>query len=143
MIETRVRIVADDGPMKRVEATEHNGCGACASRDACGISGLGKLFGRRRSLSLACESGQRGDELIVGVEESALLSAGLAVYLFPTVLAIAAAAVATALGLGDAVAVPATGAGLALGLALSRLIQTTPRLVVRPADSSPHSGVTP
>jgi len=142
MIETRVRVVASGNGLRYVEPTESSGCGGCSVQSSCAVSALGKLFARRRGpTAVACNAGNHGDELVVGVEETALLGAGFAVYLIPAVLTIVAAVLATSHGLGDAAAALAAGIGLGNGLLVARFIDRTPQLDVRPAPFT-ESGLT-
>jgi sigma-E factor negative regulatory protein RseC len=144
VIETRVRVLSSSNGVSYVEATEHNGCGACASKESCGISGLGRLFSNRRQpVALHCASARTGEELIVGVDESDLLTAGLWAYLLPVVLAIAGAGLAAVAGLSDPLTVLATGLGLALGLLLARFFARAPRLHVRQSEHFITTGETP
>jgi sigma-E factor negative regulatory protein RseC len=132
VIEARVRVLSTSAGVSFVEATEHNGCGACSSKESCGISGLGRFFSRRRHpVALGCEAGKTGEELVVGVEESELLAAGLWAYLLPVVLAIAGSGLAALAGLNDPLTALAAGLGLALGLLLARIFARAPSLQVR------------
>ncbi|MFA5083705.1 MAG: SoxR reducing system RseC family protein [Hydrogenophilaceae bacterium] len=129
MIETRVRVLSSADGVSLVETTEHNGCGACASQDSCGISGLGRFFSRKRqAIPLACGSVRPGQEITVAVSESDLLKVGLWVYLLPVTLAVAGAA--SLAGLGDPASVAGAGAGLAAGLLIARWFAGTPRISI-------------
>jgi sigma-E factor negative regulatory protein RseC len=144
MIETRVRVLSTSQGVSFVEATEQNGCGACVSKDGCGISGLGRFFARRRRpIALDCAGGKTGDELVIGVEESELLIAGLWAYLLPVTLIIAGAGVAAAARLNDAMAVLFASLGLALGLLLARFLARAPSLQVHAPNHSHYSGEAP
>jgi positive regulator of sigma E activity len=129
MIETRVRVLATAAGISLVEATEHNGCGACARNDSCGISGLGRAFGRgRRPVALACGDARPGQEITVAVSEADLLKVGLWAYLLPAFLAIAGAAALARLG--DGAAVAGAALGLATGLLLARWFAGSPRISI-------------
>lgn len=144
MIETRVRVLSTSDGVSFVETTEQNGCGACVSKDSCGISGLGRFFGRRRQpIALDCAGGKTGEELVVGVEESELLIAGLWAYLLPVLLIISGAGLAAAAHFNDAMTVLLAGFGLAFGLVLARFLARAPSLHVRRANHSLTSGEAP
>ncbi|WP_165873594.1 SoxR reducing system RseC family protein [Parasulfuritortus cantonensis] len=129
MIETRVRVLRQADGVSFVEATEHNGCGACASQESCGISGLGRFFSRRHQpVPLACGDLRPGQEVTVAVAEADLLKVGLWAYLLPVTLAVTAAAAAA--GLGDAGAAAGAGLGLAAGLLLARRFAGTPKISI-------------
>lgn len=129
MIETRVRVLSSSGGVSFVEATEQNGCGACASKTSCGISGLGRFFNRKRQpIALACGAARPGQEITVAVSETDLLKVGLWAYLLPVTLAVAGAAALSSRG--DAASVMAAGLGLAAGLLLARWFAGTPRISI-------------
>lgn len=129
MIETRVRVLKTSGATSFVEATEHNGCGACASQDSCGISGLGRFFSRRRQpVALACGNVRPGQEITVAVSETDLLKVGLWAYLLPVTLAVAGASLAAPMG--DLAAVLGAALGLAAGLLIARWFAGTPRISI-------------
>lgn len=132
MIETRVRVLSSEKGISLVEATEQNGCAACATRTSCGISGLGKYFdGRRQPVAIACPPAQSGDELLVGIAERDLLKVGLYAYLLPAALAVTGAALADGLGQGDLGSALAAFAGVGLGLLLARQFAPKPRMHTR------------
>ncbi len=129
MIETRVRVLSHSRGISLVEATQENGCGACASQGQCGLSGLGRYFSRRRPpIALACGAVQSGQELTVAVSESDLLQAGLWAYLLPSGLALAGAALMAPLG--DPASVAGAALGVATGLGLARRLARSPRISI-------------
>lgn len=129
MLETRVRVVAATETQAWVVAAESSGCGACASRANCGVSGLGRYFSRRAAPVQLGQPGARcGDELEVRVSEAELLRAGLFAYLVPAVLAALAAAWADAQGAGDGLAALAAAGGFVAGLIGARLFVPVPHL---------------
>lgn len=147
MIETRARVVEAADGRAWVAADAASACAACATSDRCGLSGLGKVFSRRRALApVACAGARAGDELLVCVDEGELLRAGLYAYLLPALLAALATALAAIAGLGDALAALAALAGLAGGLLAARRYAPIPALRARkasPAQTSPSQGVPP
>jgi len=137
MIETRVRVVSVADGMAWVAASEQSGCSACQSQSSCGISGLGKFLSRRRpDLPLQQTGAQLGDELLVCVDESELLRAGLFAYLLPALLAVICAAVADASGADDLAAAVSALIGFIAGLAAARFLAPTPHIQARPIPSS-------
>lgn len=133
VIETRVRVLHTSNGTSFVEATEKNGCGACASQDSCGLSGLGRFLNRRRQpIPLACGDARPGQELTVAVSEGDLLKVGLWAYLLPVTLAVAGAA-----GLashGDAASAAGAATGLVAGLLIARRFAATPRISIRTGE---------
>lgn len=133
MITAPVRVVSNADGFADVLPTERSGCGGCASREACGVSGLGKYFShRRKTISVKCTAEVRaGDELHISMEEGELLKAGLLAYLLPTLLAVAGAGIAASLGLGDVGAALGAANGMALGFLLGRWTGWAPRMSVQ------------
>lgn len=134
MIETRVRVLSAEPGKVWVETTEHNGCGACASKESCGISGLGRVFSRRRApISIACGDAQAGQELTVCVSEAGLLKAALWAYILPALLAVLGAALMSIKG--DTAAVLGMAAGLVIGLVIARLLARHPDIFVTSGET--------
>ena len=142
MISAPVRVIATADGSVQVEPTAQSGCGGCASRSSCGVSGLGKYFSsHRKAITVQCDATVRvGDELHLNMREGDLLKAGMLAYLFPSVLALICAGFASMLGAGDVGAAIGAGCGFALGFILARESKWIPRLVVQ--TNSPQ-GETP
>lgn len=137
-IQTRARVVSTAPGTVWVEASSQQGCAACQSQSTCGVSGLGKYFGRNKPpVALACDLAvQPGERLVLNLAESDLLRAGLLAYLVPALLSVAGALAATTAGLGDAAAAAAMVAGFATGLVVARVFARTPHIdISRPTDS--------
>lgn len=140
MISAPVRVIAITDRLAQVEPTEKSGCCGCASRESCGVSGLGKYFSsRRKTIDVACDAQVRaGDELQLSLSESDLVKAGLLAYLLPCVTAVAGAALAS--GYGDVGSVLGAAVGAASGFVLARVSNWAPRVVVQ---TSSTKGETP
>ena len=130
MISTPVRVISVANGTAQVESTAQTGCGACQSRESCGVSGLGKYFsGTRKAIEVQCGVNvQAGDELQLSLSENDLLKAGLLAYLLPSVLALMGAGIASALGLGDVGAALGAANGMAAGFLLGRWTGWAPRM---------------
>jgi sigma-E factor negative regulatory protein RseC len=133
MIETTARVVTAENGTVMVEPSTQSGCGGCASRSSCGVSGLGKYFSHnRKAIAVQCDANVRaGDELQLSMSEGDLLKAGLMAYLLPSVLALVGAGIAASFGLGDVGAVFGAAAGIALGFLLGRLTGWVPKMSVK------------
>lgn len=140
MISTPVRVIAVQDRVAQVEATAQSGCGGCASREACGVSGLGKYFSaRRKAVAVPCDGTLRaGDEVQLLMDDGDLLKAGLLAYLLPCVLAVVGAALLSAQG--DAAAALGAAGGAVAGGLLARGSGWTPRVFV---ETSSIKGETP
>ena len=131
MIETTARVISISNGTARIDPTTTSGCGACKSKNSCGVSGLGKYFSNnRQAIEMPCDEGiHEGDELSVSMSEGDLLKAGLLVYLLPAVLALVGAGVASSVGFGDVGAVLGMVAGFFAGLLLARISGWAPNVV--------------
>jgi sigma-E factor negative regulatory protein RseC len=137
MIEARVRVISATHGMAWVSSSEASGCSACQSQSSCGISGLGKyLSRRRRTMSLAHADARPGDELMLCVDESELLRAGLFAYLLPALLAVIGAALADSAGATDSAAALAALLGFIAGLLVARFLAPTPRIRTSPLSTT-------
>lgn len=87
-----------------LEVQRQTACGQCEVQGACGVGALGRLLGARKSrLSLYGNYLlKKGDEVIIGIPEGALVKASLGIYLLPLiVLLISAVFGSTILGLAE------------------------------------------
>ena len=135
-IEARVRVISATDGMAWVTSSESSGCSACQSQSSCGISGLGKYLSRRRAaMSLVQADARPGDELMVCVDESELLRAGLFAYLLPALLAVIGAALADSAGATDLTAALAALSGFIAGLAAARFLAPTPHIRTSPINT--------
>lgn len=87
MIEELAQVVSLDGNDVWVETQRRSACGQCAANKGCGTAVLGKILGNKRSrvrvLNPAAKKVSVGDEVIVGVDEQALVRGSLAIYTVP------------------------------------------------------------
>jgi sigma-E factor negative regulatory protein RseC len=114
-IEESARIIATEGDFAWIETPR--ACDACLSGRGCGAASLVGLFGQRPSRFKVLNSiGARpGDDVIVAVQEGALVSGSLLLYLVPLLFLIGFAFFGEALGsyLGPD---PAEGLSIVLGV---------------------------
>ena len=87
MIEEHARVVAFEGDDVWVETQRKSACGQCAANKGCGTAVLGKVLGNKstrvRILNPKATKVSIGDEIVVGIEEQALVRGSLAVYIAP------------------------------------------------------------
>ncbi|MCG5500535.1 SoxR reducing system RseC family protein [Ectothiorhodospira lacustris] len=117
MIEENARVIAvDEAGFAWVETQRKTACGSCSVQQGCGTSVIAKLFGQRRSQVRVIDpvGVSLGDEVIVGLEESALVRGSLAVYILPLLFMLVFAALGQWLWSGQS-ELPVVAAGL-LGL---------------------------
>ena len=88
-------VVSLDGSSASVAPVTQSGCQSCASSGSCGTSLLAPLFTNKQRLLVADNTikARPGDEIIIGLNRTALVSASLLVYLLP-LLALVLGAVA-------------------------------------------------
>ena len=100
-------IVSLDGNYASIAPLAKTDCESCASSGSCGTTLLSPLFGNKQRLLVAENTinARPGDEIVIGLNRTALVFASLMVYLLPLlVLALAAIggeALAHGLGLDD------------------------------------------
>ena len=85
MIEETATVTASEGGFAQVETQRETACGGCSAKSACGTSALAKLFANRRaSVRVLNPIGARpGEEVIVGLDESALTRVSFVFYIIP------------------------------------------------------------
>ena len=85
MIEERARVVAVEDGLALVETERRSACGQCAAGHGCGTALIGRLFATRvsRLRALNTAGASVGDTVVIGLNDSALVRAALAVYLAP------------------------------------------------------------
>ena len=85
MIEETATVTASEGGFAQVETQRETACGGCSAKSACGTSALAKLFANRRaSVRVLNPIGARpGEQVIVGLDESALTRVSFVFYIIP------------------------------------------------------------
>ena len=85
MIEQQARVISVQGDQLMLEAETQTACGACEVKSGCGTSVLAKWLGRKFTHFNAKNTvnASVGDEVIVGLSESALLTGSVVIYLWP------------------------------------------------------------
>lgn len=141
MIEEQAVVIDIQGEQALLEVERNKPCGLCGATRGCGISLWGRIFGQHRGVFLADNSLklESGDRVIVGIEESALLSSALVAYGLPLLLLCVGAWLAPLLFGIQATSRPASDlyaglgalAGLAGGLLLVKWQTAGKRLIGR------------
>lgn len=119
MVETQAVVVKIEDAVAYVQAERKSSCSGC-SESSCGTSTLAGFFGRKTPLYRASnEIGAKvGDQVVVGVNESALFKGTLLLYMLPLLLLFIGAVAGNALAAADAgegYAVAGAAVGLAAG----------------------------
>lgn len=122
MIEERGEVTAVNPPYAMVVTQRRSSCGSCSTK-GCGTGALSELFAvRSQDMKVLNPIDARvGDQVVLGLEESAFLRGSLAVYIVPILLMIAGGvlgemmAPALSIQTSEYVSLPAAFAGLAAG----------------------------
>jgi len=90
MIEEHAQVVALENSDVWVETQRRTACGQCAANKGCGTATLARVLGNKRSrvrtLNPQATQVAVGDEVIIGINEQALVRGSLAVYTVPLLL---------------------------------------------------------
>lgn len=88
MIEEKATVVDVEGQFAWVETQRQSTCSACSANKGCGTATLSKVLGQKRTrVRVLNDLGARpGDNVIVGLQEGALLRGSLAIYALPLLM---------------------------------------------------------
>ncbi|TNF35585.1 MAG: hypothetical protein EP315_05595 [Gammaproteobacteria bacterium] len=88
MIEEVATVVAVEGDIAILQTQRRSACQSCSVKQGCGTSVLSKVVGQRSSqISLKNTMQARvGDEVVVAIEDNALVQGSLLMYALPLVL---------------------------------------------------------
>lgn len=105
MVEQEARVITIEGDQLMLEAETRSSCNACEVKSGCGTSVLAKWVGRKftRFQVKNTVDARVGDQVVVGLPESALVSGSVTIYLLPLLAMIAAAVVADMMLAADVV----------------------------------------
>ncbi len=87
MIEEQAFVTAVQGDDIKVASYQKPSCGGCVQKSSCGTSSFGRFMGNKEvELALKSELDLRvGDQVVIGIEESAMLWGALGVYILPLI----------------------------------------------------------
>jgi sigma-E factor negative regulatory protein RseC len=124
MLEETGKVVAIEGRYVVIETQQRSACGHCNVGDSCGTSVLAGLFSKRRNrvrlenhLDLSV-----GDQAVIGINESVLLSTAVMAYLLPLLMMITLAVISSLSGFGDGINFVVGMLGLFIGMMISNRI---------------------
>ena len=88
MIEETAVVKRVDDTGVWVETQRRSTCSSCAARSGCGTSVIAKVLGNRRSVIRVISKivVHVGDQVVIGIDERALVRGSLAVYALPILL---------------------------------------------------------
>lgn len=124
MLEETGKVVAIEGRYAVIETQQRSACGHCNVGDSCGTSVLAGLFSKRRNrvrlenhLNLSV-----GDQAVIGINESVLLSTAMMAYLLPLLMMITLTVISSLSGFGDGINFLVGMLGLFGGMMISNRI---------------------
>lgn len=85
MVEQQARVITVEGDQLILETETQSSCNACEVKTGCGTSVLSKWVGKKFSRFQAANTvdAEVGDQVVVGLSETALLRGSLTIYLLP------------------------------------------------------------
>lgn len=88
MIEENAIVVAIEGEHALLQTQRKSACQSCSVKQGCGTSVLAKVVGRRSSQILVRNTlaAEVGDELVIGIDDNALVKGSLLIYAIPVIL---------------------------------------------------------
>ena len=141
MIEEQAIVVGIKGDQARLEFERSQPCGLCGATRGCGISMWGRIFGQHRGLFSTVNNLQVsiGERVVIGIEESALISSAITAYMIPLGLLCIGAWILPQIGhigpenrqLSDIYALLGAVAGLVIGLLIVKLLTNDKKLIGR------------
>lgn len=121
MIEETGRVVAVEEGAVWVETIRQSACQSCSAKAGCGHSALSKLGSKTAHIrASASQPFAVGDDVIIGIPESLVVTSSLLAYMMPLVIALAGALLADHFTGSDGWAALAGAAGLGVGFGLLR-----------------------
>jgi len=85
MLEEHGIVVAVNDNLADVQTTRTSLCGQCSANQGCGTASLSQLFGQKKTVvTVVNHNGVNvGDQVVIGLDEQALLKSSVLLYLFP------------------------------------------------------------
>ncbi len=135
MIEETARVISVEGQQVLVETRRQSVCGQCSAQKACGTATLEKVLGQKRTQVsvLSRIDVSPGDEVVIGIQEAALVRGSFALYGLPLLLMLLGAVIGEAVILSRTELPAVMGAllGLLAGLLFVALFSRRTHLEAR------------
>jgi len=124
MIEETASVVEVRGDEALLQTQRKHACQTCSVKSGCGTSTLSKVVGKRSSQFVVDNTLQLkpGDEVVVAIEENALVQGSFLVYLFPLLIMLLLGIAAELLFANELLTIIMALAGLLVSLPLVRYI---------------------
>lgn len=87
MVEEKAMVVAIEGEDVLLQTQRRSACQSCSVKQGCGTSVLAKVVGQRSSQILVLNTldANVGDEVIIGINDNALVKGSLLIYAVPLI----------------------------------------------------------
>jgi sigma-E factor negative regulatory protein RseC len=130
MIEEQAIVVDSEGGYVWVQTQRKSSCESCSVKGGCGTGVLAKVLGTKVN-QIKCLNNKQlkiGDQVVIGIDENALLSGSFLVYLLPLLLMLVSGGLAIGFsqlfftGFKDLFAIAGSAVGLITGLAYAKKI---------------------
>ena len=120
MIEEQAFVVELEEGFAWVERERSSSCGSCAANKGCGTATLQKVMGNKRSRIRAINQANAkvGQQVVVGLEEQALLKGSLLAYIMPLLMMFVGALLCEMVFAVEGLTILGGVAGLAIGFFL-------------------------
>jgi len=118
MIKEQAKVIAVKDGQVSIEIDRSSACGSCSARNGCGTSILDRFF-KRTDNHMVIKSDLDivvGDEIVVGLQEGALIKGSFVVYTVPLLLLLAVAVIAKQITGSEAASIIGAVTGFVLGL---------------------------
>ena len=124
MIEETALVVEVRDQQALLQTQRKSACQSCSVKSGCGTSTLSKVVGNRSSQFVVDNTlgVQAGDQVVVAIEESALVQGSLLIYLLPLVLMLLAGILAEFLFSNESITILFSIIGLVLSMIVVRYI---------------------
>lgn len=124
MIEETARVIEVRGDEALLQTQRKHACQSCSVKSGCGTSTLSKVVGKRSSQFVVDNTLQLkpGDEVVVAIEENALVQGSFLVYLFPLLVMLLLGIAAELLFANELLTIIMALAGLLVSMPVVRFI---------------------
>jgi len=130
MIEETATVLETRGQQALLQTQRKNACQSCSVKSGCGTSTLSKVVGQRSS-NIIVENTLNlhvGDQVIVAIDEDALVQGSLLIYLLPLLFMLTAGILAELIFAKELVTILAAFLGLLISGLVVRYILSNSRL---------------
>ncbi len=124
MIEETARVIEVRGQQALLQTERKHACQSCSVKSGCGTSTLAKVVGQRSSQIVVDNTlnAEVGEQVVVAIEESALVQGSLVVYMLPLLMMLVMGILAELLFENELLTILLALAGLFLSMTVVRYL---------------------